>query len=299
MQRTNEQLILLIKDGVDVSDNMLQLWQQNQGFIWRIADSYKGYEDIEDLRQQGYIGLCNAVDGYCPEENIPFINYAALWIRQSMKRYIENNGSIVRVPINEQQLQRKYKKLVHNFELQIGRKPTEIEACYYMGISRKRLEHIKNDAIMEKIGSIDIYTGEDGDNTIGDLIPDDVDVESSVLDAIEKEELKEVLWPMVDTLPGKQPQVIRSLFQEGKTLKATGKEIGVTTERVRTIKQTALRELRKPNRSKILAAYLPEAVIGMVYRHNGAQEFNRTWTSSTELTALKIYEQACASLVTS
>jgi len=272
---TNEELVVKIQSGIDIANNMLQLWQQ------------------------GYIGLCNAVDGYCLEENITFINYAALWIRQSMKRYIENNGSIVRVPINEQQLQRKYKKLVHNFELQIGRKPTEIEACYYMGISRKRLEHIKNDAIMEQIGSIDIYTGQDGDNTIGDLIPDDVDVESSVLDAIEKEELKEVLWPMVDTLPGKQPQVIRSLFQEGKTLKATGEEIGVTTERVRAIKQTALRELRKPSRSKMLAAYLPEAVIGMAYRHNGTREFNCTWTSSTELTALKIYEEVCTSLVTS
>ncbi len=290
MQKTNEQLVTLIKSGIDTADNMLQLWQQNRGFINKIAFAYHGYEDIEDLKQQGYIGLCQAVDGYRLEENIPFINYAALWIRQSMKRYIENNGSVVRVPIDKQQVQRKYKKLVHNFELQTGRKPTEWEVCYYMGISHKRLEHIKNDAIMEQIGSIDICTGEDGDNTIGDLIPDDVDVENSVLDAIEREELKEVLWPMVDTLPGNQPQVIRSLFQEGKTLKATGEEIGVTTERVRVIKQTALRELRKPSRRRILTAYLPEASGSMAYHHNGVNEFNCTWTSSTELAAFKIYE---------
>lgn len=139
MQETNEQLVTLIKSGIDTADNMLKLWQQNQGIIWKIANTYKGYEDLEDLKQQGYIGLCNAVQGYRLEENVPFINYAAFWIRQSMKRYIENNGSIVRVPVDKQQEYRKYKKLIHNFELQIGRKPTEWEVCYYMGISHERL----------------------------------------------------------------------------------------------------------------------------------------------------------------
>lgn len=290
---TNEQLVILIKSGIDVSNNMLQLYQQNQGFIWKIANIYKGYEDIEDLRQQGYIGLCDAVQGYRPEENVPFINYAALWIRQSMKRYIENNGKIVRVPTHEWEKQADYKKALREFELMTGRKPNDAEICQYMRISYKELKGIKQAVQMSNIGSLDIHIGDEGDSTIGDFVQGNDDVEKSVLDKVEKEELKKVLWSMVDDLPENQSQVLRSLFQEGKTLKATGEEIGVTTERIRVIRQNALKELNKPSRKRILIAYLPEAMESIAYRHNGVDEFNRTWTSSTELAALRIYKKIC------
>ena len=289
---TNEQLVTLIKDGIDASDNMLQIWQQNRKFIAVIAGKYQGYEDIEDLKQQGYIGLCSAVDSYRPEESVPFINYAAFWIRQSMMRYIENCGSVVRIPTHERQRQGKYKKLLYDFEAQTGREPTDWEICRCMQISRRVLEEIKNNAGMGQIGSLDSYVGEDGDNTVGDMIPGDTDIEGFVLDKIEREELEHVIWSVVDTLPGNQPQVIRSLYREGNTLKATGKIIGgVSVERVRTIKQRAIRELRRPSRSNRLIAFLPEAVGGAIYRHNGIEEFERTWTSSTERAALKMYEE--------
>ena len=78
---TNEQLVIRIKAGIDVANNMLQLWQQNQGYITSIAKRFQGYEDKEDLMQQGYIGLCNAVDGYNPDEGVLFLTYAGFWIR--------------------------------------------------------------------------------------------------------------------------------------------------------------------------------------------------------------------------
>ena len=85
---TNEQLVTLIRAGENEADNMLKLWQQNQGYIGKIAMSYQAYEDIEDLKQQGYIGLCHAVNSYRPDEGVLFMSYAAFWIRQSMQRYI-------------------------------------------------------------------------------------------------------------------------------------------------------------------------------------------------------------------
>lgn len=295
---TNEQLVTLIKSGIDTADNMLQLWQQNRGFIGRIANTYKGYEDIEDLKQQGYIGLCNAVQGYRPEEDILFINYAAFWIRQSMIRYIENSGNIVRIPSHERRKQVNYKKVVREFEAAAGRKPDNYEICRCMGISPKELENLKEVDKMSRVRSLDDYLSDDEETTVGDMVPGCDDVERIVLDEIERNELKKILWSMVDSLPQKQPQVIRSLYQEGKTLKATGKIIGASPERVRTIKQNALRELRKPDRKRVLALCLPEAIESMAYHHNGTSEFERTWTSSTELAALKIYEEICTSLVT-
>ncbi len=284
---TNEQLVSLIKDGIDISDNMLQLWNQNEGFIWKMANGYKGYEEIEDLKQQGYIGLCNAVEGYRPEEDVLFISYAAFWIRQSMARYIENCSSVVRIPSHERERQRKYKKFLYDFESQVGRKPTEWEICHCMQISRKVLAEMKNNAGMERIGSLDSCIDEEGDTTVGDLVPGDADVEGCVLDEIEHEEFKDMLWALVDNLPDNQPCIIRSIYQEGKTLAAAGDMIGVSKERVRIIRDNALRKLRNVHGRKIIA-FVPESIESLAYRHNGYEEFNRTWTSSTELAALKL-----------
>lgn len=286
---TNEQLVSLIKDGIDVSDNMLQLWEQNRGFINKMALSYRGCEEIEDLEQQGYLGLCQAVDKYDPDEDVPFINYAAFWIRQSMMQYIDNYGSVVRIPSYKQQKQNRYKKFVHDFERQTGRKPTGDETCYYMGIDSGNLEDIQNSIITKQIGSLDSYISEDDNMTVGDSVPADMDVESSVLDEIEREELKNIIWPMVDDLPEEQGQVIHLLYREGKTLKYIGELLGVPGGHVQGIKQKALRELRKSKRKKELYAFLPEVLGSMAYGHNGLGEFNCTWTSSTELTALRMY----------
>ena len=285
---TNEQLVLLIKDGVDVSGNMLLLWQQNRGFIAKIASGYKGYEELEDLNQQGYIGLCNAVDGYRAEEGVPFINYAAFWIRQSIGRYIEESGSVVRLPAHECQRQQKYKKLMYDFEAQTGRKPEKWEICRCMGISLKALENMEYSARMGKVGSLDVCLDDDGGATAGEMVPGPDDVEREVLDRIEMEEFKTVLWEMVDSLPDKQPLVLRSIFQNERTLKQTGEAIGVNAERTRRIRDEALRTLR---RSERLTAFIPEVIECLAYRHNGVNEFCRTWMSSTELAALKMYEE--------
>ena len=262
---TNEQLVTLIKNGIDVPENMLSLWEQNRGFIAKIACKYQGYEDIEDLKQQGYIGLCNAVEGYRPEEKIPFINYAAFWIKHSMTRYIEECGAVVRILTHEQIRQRKYKKLLYAFELQTGREPTDWEVCHCMQISHKVLEEMKNNARMGSVGSLDSSINEDGDSTLGDMVAGNADVEGAVLDKVEKEELKHVIWPVVDSLPGNQPYIIRAIFQEGKTLKAAGEKIGVSVERARQIRNRAIRELRKPcRREKLAALKIYEEITGHV-----------------------------------
>lgn len=69
----NEQLVARIRAREDVSDNMLKLWQQNQGFIGKMAARYSSYAEIEDLKQEGYIALCEAVRHYDLASGVPFI----------------------------------------------------------------------------------------------------------------------------------------------------------------------------------------------------------------------------------
>ena len=96
---TNEQLVALIRAGENEADNMLKLWNRNKGFVFKTAKKYSGYAEMDDLMQEGYLGLSEAVRYYDAEKGVPFINYAALWIRQAMQRYIDNSGNVVRIPV--------------------------------------------------------------------------------------------------------------------------------------------------------------------------------------------------------
>lgn len=141
---------------------------------------------------------------------------------------------------------------------------------------------------MEQIESLDCYVAADDDTTVGELVPGNEDVEGSILDEIEMQELKRVLWPMVDALPEEEKVVIYSRYQECRTLKETGEKIGASQEQVRQMQYKALRKLGRDRNRRLLVFYLPEAIESVAYRHNGVVEFERTWTSSTELAALKL-----------
>ncbi|ODR36276.1 sigma-70 family RNA polymerase sigma factor [Eisenbergiella tayi] len=284
---TNEQLAIRIKAGEDVSGNMAQLWEQTRRFIHTIAARYQGQAEVEDLEQEGYLALYDAIDGYNPAAGCLFLTYARHKIKQRMVRYIQNNGSI-RVPVHEWERGQKYKKLENTFLTQIGRKPSECEAAYYMNISIKQVRSLKEALRMGQIESLDRYLLDNGESTVGDVVPGHDNVEGAVLDDVEERELREALWSEVDALPDVQPEVIRARFQRGETLQTVGENMGVTIERVSQIESKALRELRKPSHSRKLLPFLPEAAESQAYRHNGIEEFNRTWTSSTEWVAMML-----------
>ncbi len=180
---TNEELAIRIKAGIDVADNMLLLWQQNQGFIGQIANRYKYLAEEDDLLQEGYLGLCKAVDGYDPDQGVKFLTYAKYWIQQKMIRYIHNNGT-VRIPVHEQITLSQYEKLVDAFATQIGRKPTDREIGHYLGLNGKQVTQLKKYAAMANIGSLDVPVGEDGDSSMYDLLPGQ---ESPEDEAVEKQ----------------------------------------------------------------------------------------------------------------
>lgn len=285
---SNEQLVVRIKAGIDVADNMFQLWQQNQGFVATIAKRFRGYEDMEDLMQQGYIGLCQAVDGYDPDEGVPFINYAGYWIRQSMQRYIEDCGNIVRLPVHARNRVNKFKKLCNSFESYFGRKPTDEELEYYLGVSENVLEDIKKSATMLQIGSLDVPVGEDEDGSMYDLLPGPESPEGEIVDHLQNEQLRETLWGMVDELPGQQPAVIRMRYLGDQTFGKISEQVGRSYQRTVQIHNDALRQLRRPRYRKKLEPFLDGEIYSSGLKGNGLGQFNRTWTSSTERAAIAL-----------
>ena len=103
---TNEQLVAQIQGGLDVKENMQQLYLQNKGMIYRMVKKYRNIDkmtDIDDLMQQAYLGLVEAVDRYEPEKGVLFLSYATYWIVQSVKRYLEQCGRVMYLPAHTQE----------------------------------------------------------------------------------------------------------------------------------------------------------------------------------------------------
>lgn len=286
----NEQLVIRIKAGENVAENMEALYLQVKNFIHGIALRYQGQTELDDLEQEGYLALHDAVDGYDPASGFLFLTYARHWIRQRMVRYIQNNGS-VRLPVHEWERISRYRKLENIFLAQLGRKPSEAEIRYYLGLNHRQSLELQTALKMRKIGSLDSpIEGTEGDEagTLGDMVAGPENVEGAALDRVEAGQLCTVLWQEVDSLPDRQPEVLRARYQGGRTLKEVGSSLGVSVEAARQIERKALRELRRPSHSRKLLPFLPEAMAAQAYRHNGIGEFSRTWTSSTEWVAMRI-----------
>lgn len=286
---TNEQLVIRIQAGIDIPDNMAQLWQQNQGIIGQMAGKYSHLAEEEDLKQEGYFGLCEAAERYNPEEGASFLTYASYWIRQKMVRYIHNNGT-VRIPVHEHERLGQYNRVCNAFLSQLDRMPTEWEISRYLNIGIKQARQLQKDAKMANIKSLDSPVEGTENIMLGDSIASGEDIESAVLDKIEAQQLRDTLWPLVDSLPQEQAEVIRARFQDGKTLKEAGELMGTSIAGARQRLAKGIRELQKPSRADKLKPFYKEYISTHAYRGCGAGTFNRTWTSSTEYTALGLME---------
>lgn len=289
---TNEELVIRIKAGADVPGNMLQLWEQTKDFIHVVALRYQGLADLEDLEQEGYLALYDAVDGFRQEGGRTFLSYASFWMRQRMKRYIDNCCCPVRIPVHEKERMYKYNKMVNASLAYRGRKPTKCEITHNLHLDGQQLRDLESALAMVQVGSLDkALPGDMDSKTLGDIVPSDVDMEGEAGDRIDHELLRGLIWPMVDRLPGRQPDVIRKRYQENMTLKEIGEAYGVSLNAVHQSEREGLRGLRRSADSRKLRAFLPEQLEAQAYRHNGVREFNRTWESSTERVAMKLSEK--------
>lgn len=200
---TNEQLVLRIRAGENVAENMLALWQQCRVIIVELARKYSAVAEQEDLEQEAYFAISKAVDSYDHEKGASFLTWSRFWIRQQMVRYIQNHGT-VRLPVHSGERIRKYRELQSAFLMHIGRLPDTREYCYYLGCSEEVLQGVQKAEQMRKIGSLDIPLPgiEDSDISVGDSVADQTDQYGDVLDDMERQQLKAVLWPMVDALHG-------------------------------------------------------------------------------------------------
>lgn len=290
---TNEQLVARIQAGEDTGKSMALLYDQVKDFIRSVAWQYRDTGEMEDLLQEGYLALYPAIDNYDPSAGVKFLTYASHWIHQRMRRYLQNNGSCMRIPVQCLEQIRKMKKYQSDYEKEYGREPSAVEIARFMWLTLEQVRALQENACMANLRSLDApVVGVDGteDATVGDLVAAAGNQEEDILDRMEKESLRCTLWRCVDSLPGIQPEVIRSRYQRKLTLRECGVSCGLTAAAARQQHDKALRSLRSGENGKLLRQFLPEdswiynsALIG-----GGVGHFAHTWTSSTERVALEL-----------
>ena len=143
---TNEQLAARIRAGEDVAGNMDQLYDQVKDFIHSVAWKYKGLGELEDLEQEGFLALYDAIDHYEADQGVRFLSYAEYWIRQRMQRYLQMNSSCLRLPVNRQEAISRYKWFCSSFQLEHGREPSETEISRELWLSVDQVRRLQLDA---------------------------------------------------------------------------------------------------------------------------------------------------------
>ena len=259
---SNEELVASIqKQTIDNSRGMEQLYNQNKGIIHRMAKKYSSYAEMDDLLQEAYIGLYEAVRRYNENMGVKFITYAFSWIKQSITRYIENNGNIIRIPVHRHNMLSRYKKLLERYEKEYNRKPTKEEIGNILQLFPDQVEKLQKDYDRMSTKSLDALVA-GGDNekiTVADTIPDDTDIENMVLDDIIDKQFKEEFWGLIRSkLNENENRVIIERYKNNHTrakllcILAQDEENEPNPNKYRSIEDKALNKLRRSNLARIL-----------------------------------------------
>ena len=234
-----------------------ELTEANLRFVVSVAKDYQGQGlPLTDLINEGNLGLIKAAERFDESRGFKFISYAVWWIRQSVLQALAEHSRIVRLPLNRVGTISKINKASAKLEQEFERAPRADELAHQLEMKITEI----NDAqrIARRHHSLDTPFSDDEKNSLLDVINDtnidDPDKELH-MSSLEKE-----VRNSLDSLKDREKDVIKMYFgidrEYALTLNEIGEEFGLTRERVRQIKEKAIRRLRHKSRSKKLRSYL-------------------------------------------
>jgi len=221
-----------------------QMVRANLRLVVNIARGYTGKGlALQDLIEEGNLGLLRAVEGFDPTMNTRFSTYASYWIKQSIKRALVNTAKTIRIPAYMVELLAKWRRATNKLNDELGRPPTHEEVARFMGLPKKKLNIIKK-AIRVYNAAPQSDQGEQG-WSIDEMLMDGRS-KSPDLEMLETDDLSQVMM-LLDKMDKREATVLRMRFglddEEPKTLKEIGECLGLTRERVRQIESEALSKL--------------------------------------------------------
>ena len=207
------------------------------------ARRYQGHGlPMEDLVQEGMLGLIRAVEKFDWRRGFKFSTYGTLWIRQAIQRGLQNHGRTIRVPVHVSQRQVKVRKIEADLSTKLGREPTDEEIAAVAELPLEDISELRE--LSRAMTSLDQPVSEDGETALGDLLASD---RPEPLEEVAVTERDERVNEAVRRLPPAEQSVIRLRFglagEEPRTLRQAGSELGITAERARQLEEQGLRRL--------------------------------------------------------
>ena len=264
LQEIGKEELISVEEEVELAqrikkgdkDALEKLTRANLRFVVSVAKQYQNQGlSLPDLINEGNLGLIKAAEKFDETRGFKFISYAVWWIRQSILQALAEQSRIVRLPLNQVGSLNKINKAFSKFEQIFARTPSPEELADALELPREKVTDTLK--VSGRHVSVDAPFVDGEDNSLLDVLPNN---DSPVADkTLINESLTREIERALATLTERERDIIKLFFGIGiqdMTLEEIGEKFGLTRERVRQIKEKAIRRLRHTSRSKLLKSYL-------------------------------------------
>lgn len=233
-----------------------RLTRANLRFVVSVAKQYQNQGlSLPDLINEGNVGLIKAAEKFDETRGFKFISYAVWWIRQSILQAIAEQSRIVRLPLNQVGSVNKINRELNKFEQEHERRPSVDEIADRIDLPEDKIEEAMK--VNNRHVSMDAPFVDGEDNSLLDVLADN---DMPMADkALVQESLRKEIDRAIELLNDREQKVVRAFFGIGSpemTLEEIGEKYNLTRERVRQIKEKAIRRLRHNTKNKLLKTYL-------------------------------------------
>ena len=264
LQEIGKEDLITVEEEVELAQRIRKgdqralekLTRANLRFVVSVAKQYQNQGlSLPDLINEGNLGLIKAAEKFDETRGFKFISYAVWWIRQSILQALAEQSRIVRLPLNQVGSLNKINKAFSRFEQEHERRPSPEELAETLDLPAEKVADTLR--VSGRHISVDAPFVEGEDNSLLDVLVND---DSPVADkTLINESLSTEVERALATLTERERDIIRLFFGincQQMTLEEIGEKFGLTRERVRQIKEKAIRRLRHSSRSKLLKTYL-------------------------------------------
>ena len=264
LQEIGKEDLITVEEEVELAQRIRKgdqralekLTRANLRFVVSVAKQYQNQGlSLPDLINEGNLGLIKAAEKFDETRGFKFISYAVWWIRQSILQALAEQSRIVRLPLNQVGSLNKINKAFSRFEQEHERRPSPEELAETLDLPAEKVADTLR--VSGRHISVDAPFVEGEDNSLLDVLVND---DSPVADkTLINESLSTEVERALATLTERERDIIRLFFGincQEMTLEEIGEKFGLTRERVRQIKEKAIRRVRHSSRSKLLKTYL-------------------------------------------
>ena len=264
LQEIGKEELITVEEEVELAQRIKKgdqaalekLTRANLRFVVSVAKQYQNQGlSLPDLINEGNLGLIKAAEKFDETRGFKFISYAVWWIRQSILQALAEQSRIVRLPLNQVGSLNKINKAFSKFEQEHERKPSPEELADSLELPADKVADTMR--VSGRHVSVDAPFVDGEDNSLLDVLVnnDSPNADKSLI----MESLAREIHRALATLTERESDIVRLFFGIGcqeMTLEEIGERFGLTRERVRQIKEKAIRRLRHTSRSKLLKSYL-------------------------------------------